>query len=295
MPPLLAPQKPLESSIADWSQIHTELIWASEHEVPPRFLDCNYFSENRVVAWLIRRGMVQVNIEGQTTSAHEGQWIFPGTRDGWVNFLPGSVILSIRFCAEWETGKTLFDHHTPIVLQAGAERKLTQAAKNLQTVVRRFSSKENLFSFNQTMTTVNRHFTIQHAFYNWLCAYINTMLDCGQDPSSMALVDLRVLQAVRLIDNNAPRFSLSEAELARLVGLGVRQLNRLFLSEIGLSPKQYIDRKRLKEAVSLLQYHRRSVKEVAYRLGFRSVSNFSVWFARLKAIRPQAFQKQQYH
>lgn len=295
MSPSPKPPRHLEISVLNWRQIHTELIWATDGAVEPRFLNTKFFTQNRVVAWLIRRGAVVVDVEGLSATAHEGQWIFPGTKDGWQTFLPGSEILSIRFCAEWETGKTLFDHHDMIVLDADAQPALTRAGKHLQTMVRRHSTEQSPFRFNLALTTVDHYFAIKQAFDNWLCTYIATMLDCGHEPSMMAVADRRVLQAVRLIDNNFPRFSLSEGELARLVGLGVRQLNRLFLSEIGLSPKQYIDRRRLQEAIFLLDYHQRSVKEVAFELGFGSLSHFSVWFARHKDISPRAFQKRHTH
>lgn len=239
--------------------------------------------------------MVTVNIKGRASTAHEGQWIFPGTQDGWHTFRPGSVILSIHFCAHWETGKPLFDHQDVIILQSDAERELTQAGENLQTIISRFSTGESFFRFNQTITTADRHFSIQHAFYNWICAYINTMHNTGREPSIMALVDRRVLQAVRLIEHDPLRFSHSEAELARAVGLGVRYLNRLFVKEIQVTPKQYINRRRLQEAVFLLEYHQRSVKEVAYELGFCSPSHFSVWFTRHKDISPRLFKKTHSH
>jgi AraC-like DNA-binding protein len=277
--------------VSEWLYAHTSLVWATQREVEPDYLNFAYSVGNQVVAWLVRRGQVTVKAAGQTAIAREGQWIFPGTRDGWQAMRPGTVLLSIRFAAEWPTGKTLFDHHDMIVFSAQAEPKLTRAAAALENRVRSVSRRTGFFLLHQGIATVESYFAIRRVFEGWLSAYVSTMLRTGRQPTFMAVTDRRVLQAARLIDNRSPRDPLPENELARKVGLSVSQLNRLFSRELGTSPKRYLERRRLQEAILLLQHQRRPVKETAFELGFSSLPHFSAWFSRLQGVGPRAFQQ----
>lgn len=283
--------------ILDCHAIQTDLIWATQREVEPWFLDLDspYVPDTTIFARLVKRGEVQLTAGGHRAIAAAGQWMICGATAGHQKIRPGSILLSIRFSAQWLTGKTLFDHHDTMVFSAKAERKLTLAAEAMQSLIHKVCRREGLFLLQEGSATAREYFEIRHAFDAWILAYIDTMMSLGQQPSLMASTDQRILQALRLIDTCSPKFAITESELAGLVGLGSRQLIRLFLRELGVSPKRYIERRRLQEAVSLLRYHQRSVKEVAFQLGFASSPHFSAWFRRQQGSTPTAFQKIRVH
>jgi len=277
--------------IAEWLSVNTTLVWATEREIEETFLDMSYAATNQVLAWLVRRGEVLMEAGGRSAAARRGDWIFPGSQEGRQRIERGSVILSLRFLAEWPTGASLFDHREMLVFPAASHRKLTRAAEALGILVRRSADRSGLFLLNQGWADVRSYFAIRQAFENWLLAYVETMLRLGQTPRLMASADERVLRAARLLDHCPWRLPMGESELARAVGLSVSQLNRLFARELGISPKAYLERRRLQSAILLLQHHRRSVKETAYELGFHSLPHFSAWFRRQQGISPRAFQK----
>jgi len=57
----------------------------------------------------------------------------------------------------------------------------------------------------------------------------------------------------------------------------------------GMTPKAYIDRRRLLEAKRLLAYSSLSVKEIAYSLGFDEPTNFNKFFRKHAGVTPNEF------
>jgi len=201
-----------EPLVSDWLYVHTELLWANQREVEPRYLEMNYPPENTISAWLIKRGELVLKEPRGRITVKENQWIFPGLTTGWKCFRPGSVILSVRFTAEWPTGKTLYDHRNPIFLDAGDHLGLTRAAEGLKSVVSRISGRTGLFPVNDTRATVKDYFAIRHAFEGWLCAYVGTMGKLGISPSILSKADPRILRAARFIDNHPLRITGGESQ-----------------------------------------------------------------------------------
>ena len=279
--------------ISEWLYVNTRLIWATQREVELEFLHARYTTGNQIIAWLVKHGQITVETGGHTAVARKGEWMFPGTGNGTQIIKPGTIILSIRFSAEWPTGETLFDHRRATVFPAAQDRSLTRAAGALESLVRKAARREGFFQLDQATATVKSYFAIRRAFEDWLSAYVGAMLRMGVQPSMMPKADGRMLQAARLIDDNPPGTSIRETALARKTGLSVSQLNRLFLHDLGITPKKYMERRRLQEAVLLLQHHRKSIKEVAFELGFSSLPHFSAWFSRHQGMSPRAFKKRE--
>jgi AraC-like DNA-binding protein len=82
--------------------------------------------------------------------------------------------------------------------------------------------------------------------------------------------------------------SLLMEPLARDSGLSVRSLNRLFLDQTGMTPKQAVTLHRIEEAKSLLAQNR-SVTDVAYDVGYRSLSQFITTFRSVTGKLPTEF------
>lgn len=287
----LSEEHPSGTLISNWLYVHTGLIWANQREVEPRNLEMNGMLDNSITAWLIKRGRLILKEAHGTVTAKENQWVFPSHTTGWRGFQPGSAILSIRFSAEWPTGRPLFDHQNPILIEASEHPELTRAAEALKSVASRVSGRGGFFLVNESNATVEDYFAIRHAFEDWLSAYVNTMRRLGISPSIMSTADPRVLHSTKIIDHHPMHLPLSESELARRVGLSVSQLSRLFSRDLGTSPRKYAERRRLEKAISLLHLHRHSVKEAAAELGFNSLPHFSTWFRRLQGTSPRDYLK----
>lgn len=98
--------------------------------------------------------------------------------------------------------------------------------------------------------------------------------------------DMRVKQAVRLIDLRLNDARLTVGQLAKTLGISSSRLRQLFARELGVSPKDYIRECRLTRAASLLVASRLSVKEAMATAGFNDASDFSKAFKARFGVAP---------
>ena len=99
------------------------------------------------------------------------------------------------------------------------------------------------------------------------------------------LRNYQLRHVVQYIDDNLEK-SMSLRDLAKVVGISVYHFVRLFKQSTGLSPHQYVLKKRIGRAKSLLQNRRVPIAEIALRSGFGSQSSFTRAFQRLTYFTP---------
>lgn len=99
----------------------------------------------------------------------------------------------------------------------------------------------------------------------------------------------RMATALNYIEAHYDDPELSVTEIARACGVCESSLRLLFREELGISPHQYLQRKRISQAASLLSGHHLSVTEAARRSGFADEKYFSVVFRRLTGTSPSRY------
>ena len=109
--------------------------------------------------------------------------------------------------------------------------------------------------------------------------------DCSQ-PSR---IDPRVQTLLGMMEGLCFTGSIPYRFFEEAVGLGRVQIDRLFLKDIGLTPKGYLEKKLVDQARELLQGSALSVKEITHRLGFNASSHFCAWFKRKTGSYPLLF------
>ena len=89
----------------------------------------------------------------------------------------------------------------------------------------------------------------------------------------MRVDDVRVRHAIVLMEENleAP---LTIITIAKMTGNSVRQLERLFLTSLGVSPKDFYRTMRLRYARWLLLNSTRRITDIAYQCGFADSAHF---------------------
>nr|WP_311471449.1 AraC family transcriptional regulator [uncultured Porphyromonas sp.] len=75
----------------------------------------------------------------------------------------------------------------------------------------------------------------------------------------------------------------------RLLGVMEKQLAGAVRQAVGMTPKAYLDQRRLLEAKRLLSFSDLSIKEVAYGLGFDEPTNFNKFFRKHAGLSPGDF------
>lgn len=86
--------------------------------------------------------------------------------------------------------------------------------------------------------------------------------------------------------------SLLVTELAKMVGLSVRQFDRKFKDTFNITPKAFIIKSRVQAACETLREGHKNISEVACDLGFYDQSSFTLHFRTEMGITPLKYQKQ---
>ncbi|WP_051035728.1 MULTISPECIES: AraC family transcriptional regulator [Photobacterium] len=84
---------------------------------------------------------------------------------------------------------------------------------------------------------------------------------------------------------------ISVTQLAGLVFLGESQFHHLFKEQTGITPHQYVLKKRLEMAKQLIADSQLSLAQVAQSAGFASQSSFTQAFSRLYGMPPAQYRK----
>jgi AraC family transcriptional regulator len=106
----------------------------------------------------------------------------------------------------------------------------------------------------------------------------------GLSPSKLRLVKTFVNQ------NLASNLSLTD--IASLVQMGPCHFARAFKESTGLSPHQYVLRRRIDRAVEMLKNERSSLAGIAYDLGFSSQGHFTTVFRKFTGTQPTNYREQ---
>jgi AraC family transcriptional regulator of arabinose operon len=115
------------------------------------------------------------------------------------------------------------------------------------------------------------------------------LLACDEwNPAGKAArLDDRIRAALKhLCDHLAETITLQD--LAKVCGLSPSRLSHLFKEQVGETPLQYLEQRRIEAARDLLQMTSKSVAQVAYEVGFNNPFYFSRVYRRKTGIQPSA-------
>ena len=96
----------------------------------------------------------------------------------------------------------------------------------------------------------------------------------------------KLAEAIALMEANVEEW-LQTDEIARLVGVSRRQLERLFKQHLGTVPSRYYLDIRLRRARKLLRETRHSLVQVGLMCGFSSASHFSTTYGCVFGVTPR--------
>jgi len=100
-----------------------------------------------------------------------------------------------------------------------------------------------------------------------------------------------VKRAIAYIQQNYFEQSLSRQQIAKAVGVSEDYLGRIFLQELVLSPIEYLNRYRIKEAKTRLRGTELSITDISAQVGFDDPAYFSRAFSKQVGLCPRAFRK----
>ena len=123
-------------------------------------------------------------------------------------------------------------------------------------------------------------------------AAIFELLGCFNDDSvvSDSGESSRILPAIRYIEEHCTE-QIYIKDIADLCYISQSQLRRLFVQELGMSPIEFKNHKRMELAMNMLKYTYSRVGEVADSVGFDSIYVFSRVFTKHFGISPLKYRK----
>jgi AraC-like DNA-binding protein len=250
------------------------LLWAYKGWVGRQHCD-RWLYVAHISAWLVLKGKMGIHKASGTVMAQEGEWIIglPGKRLQVAS--EGCQILSICFIWEWIYGRELYPQDVALALSREEGNVMRRLGTRLVSRAQRSfpNAGSNLAARSASF---DAHLTLQVDFDAWLVAFSAAMTKRGIMPH-LADTDRRVETAVQILDQPGPA-TPRPPELARRLGISTVHLNRLFIRELGMTIRAYLEKRRLIRARALLITSELSVKETAFRLGFASPQHFARWF-----------------
>lgn len=135
--------------------------------------------------------------------------------------------------------------------------------------------KKNTLFFN------NANEAIKNGFRP--CKICRPDVNSKYDPNKILMEEAR-----KLIDSNYSKDFYID-NIAQKLGLSIRHLIRLFKKQYGITPNEYRKRLKVNKAQFLLKNTNKSILDIAYEVGFKSISNFYKSFKENVGTTPKEY------
>ncbi len=222
-----------------------------------------------------------------------GMWIMLPQKYVEHDFSQDARILSVHFLCQWPSGEDLVAIREPVAVPSKDYPALGRDAGKLELLLRRRFPEEGRKEqfYDRESSDYVDFLRFQGVFLTWLSAWFQLCTEKGARLTRLASGDSRPFQAARCL-NQAPLDRGYPVDgLQRETGVSLLRLNQLFFREFGQTTRKYWDHRRLDFARQCLETSAMPIKEIAYRLNFRSDSHFVTWFRRLANSRPAEYRR----
>lgn len=281
-------------TLHEWACIRTELVWAYRH--PPvskgTVTVCDHRHGNW--AWFFEHGHGWVKSPSGQLDVSAGMWLIPPREKVERFFSEDSSILSIHFDCQWPSGLEVIATTEGLALSGDRHPDLLRCGHRLERMVRKHFPGDMAAHTNQPRQSSDFELFLrfQAQFLNWMAAWYHVRVQNGASLTRLQTDDDRALRVLRCLNTAVIDGGYPRKELVAVAGLSEVHLNRVFLRAYGISPRKFWDNRQLQLAKRLLETSNAPVKEIAFRIGFRSVSHFVVWFRRFCGLPPGGFREQ---
>ncbi len=205
-----------------------------------------------------------------------------GISGGAVVLARAGLMANRRFTVHWEHFEALRELSSEFLL----ERRLFVLDRDRATCAGGVAPLDMMHALIRAAEGAR----LAEAISDW---FIHTGVRAAEDPQRAsdigegALLRRSVAATLRLMEDHIAD-TLSLPQLAELVGLSPRQLQRAFEADLGESVMARYARLRLEKSDELLRQTRMPIAEIAYATGFSSQSNFSRAYRRRFDVSPRA-------
>jgi AraC-like DNA-binding protein len=272
----------------EWTSLRYYLLWAYEGDVL-RKARIGTYTDSNTSCWLMKAGEVELQSGRDAVTVRAGQWAFVASPTRHQHFSRNAKILSLHFHLGWPDGEQLVERNRTLILEAKQFPELESTGRPIVDHVQKAFPRAKAF-LPAEPSRLDAYLAAQALLPLWMTAYLRALARLGCAPRRLQVIDDRLLQGVAILDHHNLAIPFRESELIRRIGLSRARFDALFIAAYGVTPRRYLEQRRLRAAEELLRNRSLRVKEVALGLGFRHVSHFSLWFKRLTGRSPSDFQ-----
>lgn len=130
----------------------------------------------------------------------------------------------------------------------------------------------------------------QKAFMNALLVSLPNFCDENTALQIPLPSDMRLLEVCQFINLNYQQ-NHSIDELAETANLSTRSLQRIFKKETGISIKKYAQLIKILKSIELIDSHQFTLSEIAYKVGYKSLSAFTSSYQAIMNAKPKVSKK----
>lgn len=284
-----SPMLPKEPGVLPPSDyfVHTASAQATRTFLYPVCLGHFYYSDsyrlyrntyNSFLIMYMKKGQCQVNFEGQTFTAKEGQIVLLDC------YKPHGYYTTVG----WEA---LWIHFDGISSRAYYDL----IAKNSGCVITLQDNYTFLKYFHQIYDLFHNNDSIKEAVVSKyiVCLLTELLVSCEEPAQSYRKTDA-VEETIRYISEHLCE-NLSLEFLAARASLSPYYFTRVFKKETGFSPHEYLIASRINAAKFLLKTSDISIKEICFSCGFSNESNFCSTFRKWMHMTPSDYRAQTFH
>jgi AraC-like DNA-binding protein len=268
-------------STIQWGLLHVGLIWIYSGTVDHYGHGWQQLAQSPA-AWYFLSGSGYVEADGgPRVSARTGQWLIVKPVTRFQYFSPDAKILSIRFRARWPDGEHLFFEGLSRCLDGKQYPKLLREALALERAARRYTrNKFNNISLRDYPMSFDAFLGIERQFLLWLEVLYRSLIAGGVKANLFEVEDPRLRQAIGMLRGWPLNQEYRVEDVAKVAGIGARQLERLFIQSLGVTSKKYMERRKYQFVQENLEGDLMSVKEIAFQVGFKHVPSFCRWYRK---------------
>lgn len=278
--------RPPEFTADTWRSLHNEWLWVYRGPVPV----CGVWSAEIPVpagVFFVEQGEGRIRADGKEFILKCGSAFFsaPGPRRHW--FAPGTRLLSVGFRSQWPDGRPVFRTGLNFATKSPQLRAATlELFRRVHRGRKVVTYREAVKPVAQSLTTWSAR---EAAFQAWFAVWCDVLHQNGieSEPRLAKSRRSRVDQLVAWLDSRP--LDQTTPTLPPKFGLGQRRADQLLQQQLGTSLRGHMERRRLDAARERILVDHRTMKEIAFELGFRHASHFTAWFRRQVGVSPSAY------
>ena len=103
-------------------------------------------------------------------------------------------------------------------------------------------------------------------------------------------MDFRIRKALKFIEGDLDKDLVLE-KVAKHCNLSYSRFRELFRREIKMSFSKYLIHQRIKVAMKLLRETELEINQIAFKVGYKDISNFYRYFKKIAGISPSLYRK----